>query len=49
MSEEERSKLKHAIELQERMLNSLHKLDLTLCALTCPSDENAPDYTDFDQ
>jgi len=48
MTEEERTKLKHAIELQERMLNAVHKLDLTLCALSCPSDENAADYTDND-
>jgi hypothetical protein len=48
MTEEERTKLKHAIELQERMLNSVHKLDLTLCALKFKSDDHAPDYTDFD-
>jgi DNA-directed RNA polymerase III subunit RPC3 len=48
MTEEERTKLKHAIELQERMLNSVHKLDLTLCALNFESDDHAPDYTDND-
>jgi DNA-directed RNA polymerase III subunit RPC3 len=48
MTEEERTKLKHAVELQERMLNSVHKLDLTLCALKFDSDDHAPDYTDND-
>jgi len=48
MTEEERTKLKHAIELQERMLNSVHKLDVTLCALSCNSDDHAADYTDND-
>jgi len=48
MTEEERSKLKHATELQERMLNSVHKLDITLCALTSATSVDFQDYIDTD-